>query len=83
MFDADNAGANAIALALTGLLIAFQRAKCYHKRVDGEQHDRLADLGTDFLEDTGEFFDTKAYSATAYQERTPLMREIRREGVDL
>jgi hypothetical protein len=45
--------------------------------------DRLANLGIGFLEDCGAFFDTKPYAATAYQERTPLMREIRRDGVAL
>ncbi len=45
--------------------------------------DRLADLRMDFLDGTGAFFDTKPYLAAAYQERTPLMREIRRDGVDV
>ncbi|HEY1411120.1 MAG TPA: nucleotidyltransferase domain-containing protein [Rhodopila sp.] len=45
--------------------------------------DRLAHLGIGFLEDAGALFDTKPYAATAYQERTPLMREIRRDGVVL
>jgi len=31
----------------------------------------------------GAFFDAKPYAATAYDERTPLMREIRRYGVAL
>jgi hypothetical protein len=44
---------------------------------------RLADLRVTFLDDTGEFFDAMAYPATAYDERTPLMREIRRGGRDL
>jgi uncharacterized protein len=44
---------------------------------------RLADLRTDCLIDTGEFFDTRPFAATAYQDRTPLMREIRRDGVEL
>jgi predicted nucleotidyltransferase len=48
-----------------------------------EELDRLADLRTDFLIETGAFFDTKSYLASAYQERTPLMREIRRDGVPL
>jgi predicted nucleotidyltransferase len=48
-----------------------------------EELDRLADLRTNFLIDTGAFFDTKPYLASAYQERTPLMREIRRDGVPL
>ena len=44
---------------------------------------RLADLRVEFLDATGDFFDTKPFATTAYEERTPLMREIRREGVDL
>jgi hypothetical protein len=40
-------------------------------------------LRIDFLENADAFFDTKPYDATAYQERTPLMREIRRDGVEL
>jgi hypothetical protein len=36
-----------------------------------------------FLGDTGAFFDAKPYPAAAYNERTPLMREIRRDGLDL
>lgn len=48
-----------------------------------EELDRLADLRVEFLDETGAFFDAKPYPATAYSERTPLMREIRREGVDL
>src|SRR5262245_8814921 len=45
--------------------------------------DRLADLRTEFLEDAGVFIDAKPYPAGAYRDRTTLMREIRREGVDL
>lgn len=48
-----------------------------------KEFDRLADLRTDFLDNAGAFFDTKPYRAAAYQERTPLMREIRRDGVEL
>jgi predicted nucleotidyltransferase len=44
---------------------------------------RLADLRIDFLVDFDAFFDAKPYAATAYQDRTPLMREIRRDGVAL
>jgi predicted nucleotidyltransferase len=44
---------------------------------------RLADLSTDILGDTGEFVHAMPYRSNAYDERTPLMREIRREGVDL
>lgn len=47
------------------------------------EFDRLANLRSDFLNDTGVFFDTQPYISTTYQARTPLMREIRREGVEL
>jgi uncharacterized protein len=42
---------------------------------------RLADLRIDFLVESDAFFDSKPYVAAACQERTPLMREIRRDGV--
>jgi len=45
--------------------------------------DRLAKLRVDFLDETDAFFDTKPYLAEAYRERSPLMHEIRREGLDL
>jgi uncharacterized protein len=45
--------------------------------------DRLADLRMEFLDQTGAFFDTKPYLTTAYRQRTPLMREIRRDEVEL
>ena len=45
--------------------------------------DRLADLRTEFLEDAGVFIDAEPYPGGAYRDRTTLMREIRREGVDL
>jgi predicted nucleotidyltransferase len=44
---------------------------------------RLADLRVKFLDETGAFFDAKAYSVAAYRNSTPLMHEIRREGVDI
>jgi predicted nucleotidyltransferase len=45
--------------------------------------DRLADLSTSFLDETGEFVHAMPYRADAYNERTPLMHEIRADGVDL
>jgi predicted nucleotidyltransferase len=45
--------------------------------------DRLADLRLAFLEEADVFFDAKPYLAAVYQERTPLMREIRRDGLDV
>ena len=44
--------------------------------------ERLATLHVDFL-DADAFMDVKPYPATAYLDRTPLMREIRHEGVEL
>jgi len=44
---------------------------------------RLSDLRVKFLDETGVFFDAKPWSATAYNNPTPLMHEIRREGVDI
>ena len=45
--------------------------------------DRLADLSTEIIAETGEFVHAMPYRIEAYEDRTPLMREIRREGVDL
>jgi predicted nucleotidyltransferase len=45
---------------------------------------RLADLGTDILYDTGELVHAMPYLAGMYNDpRMPLMHEIRREGLDL
>lgn len=44
---------------------------------------RLAALETDFLAQTGTFIHAMPYRAGSYLERTPLMHEIRREGIDL
>jgi predicted nucleotidyltransferase len=44
---------------------------------------RLAALRVKFIDETGAFFDAKPYPAGAYRERSPLMHEIRREGLDL
>jgi len=45
--------------------------------------DRLADLRLSFLDETGVFFDALPYAATTYEEESPLMGEIRREGLDV
>jgi predicted nucleotidyltransferase len=45
--------------------------------------DRLADIGTEILDDEGKFVHAMAYSAGAYRDRTPLMHEVRKDGVDL
>lgn len=45
--------------------------------------DRLADLRVRFLDETGVFFDAKPYLTSAYRDATPLMHEIRRDGLEL
>ena len=45
--------------------------------------DQLADLSTDILCDTDEFIHAMPYRAGSYAERTPLMHEIRADGIDL
>jgi predicted nucleotidyltransferase len=45
--------------------------------------ERLADLRVDFLDETGAFFDTKLFPVASYPDRTPLMHEIRPDGLDL
>ncbi len=48
-----------------------------------QELDRLAHLSTDLIDATGEVVNAIAYNAGAYNQRTPLMREIRLEGVDI
>jgi predicted nucleotidyltransferase len=45
--------------------------------------DRLVAIETDILADTGAFIHAMPYRAGSYRERTPLMHEIRRDGIDL
>ena len=44
---------------------------------------RLADLRTDILAETGAFLEARPFRAGSSHDRTPLMHEIRRDGVDL
>jgi len=44
---------------------------------------RLANMRVDFIDESGACFDAKPYSMTAWQDRTPLMHEIRRDGIEL
>jgi len=44
--------------------------------------DRLADLSTDILDETGEFIHAMPYCVGSYNERTPLMLEVHDAGVD-
>ena len=43
----------------------------------------LADLGAALLDETGEFIHAMPYRAGSYDERTPLMHEIRVAEIDL
>jgi len=45
--------------------------------------DRIAVAATDILNETGVVIHAMPYPAGSYRERTPLMHEIRREGLDL
>ena len=49
----------------------------------GPELHRLARLGTAIVDETGEVVHAMPYRAGSYNERTPLMREIRREGIEL
>jgi uncharacterized protein len=44
---------------------------------------RLADIATDVLYEFGGVVHAMPYPAGSYNERTPLMREVRRDGIDL
>jgi uncharacterized protein len=48
-----------------------------------QEIDRLAAIETDILAETGAFVHSMPYRVGSYRERTPLMHEIRREGIDL
>ena len=44
---------------------------------------RLADISTDILYEQGGVIHALPYEAGAYGERSPLMHEIRKDGIDL
>jgi uncharacterized protein len=48
-----------------------------------QEMDRLADIGTDILYDIGGLVHALPYRAGSYRDRTPLMHEIREDGIDL
>lgn len=45
--------------------------------------DRLAEIETDILYDTGAVINALPFAAGAYRERTGFMHELRRDGLDL
>jgi uncharacterized protein len=44
---------------------------------------RLADLRAEILAETNAFLEARPFRAGSYHDRTPLMHEIRRDGLDL
>jgi len=48
-----------------------------------QEVDRIVPVVTEIIDDTGVVIHAMPYRAQAYQDRTSLMREIRREGIDL
>jgi predicted nucleotidyltransferase len=48
-----------------------------------KEMDRLAAIGQDILDQEGKFIHAMPYGAGAYLERTPLMHEIRKDGLVL
>ncbi len=49
----------------------------------GAEAGRIAAIGTDILYDTGAVINAIPFRAGAYRERTGLMQELRRDGLDL
>ncbi len=48
-----------------------------------QELDRIVAIVTDFLYEAEVFIHAMPYRAGSYKDHTPLMRELRREGVDL
>jgi uncharacterized protein len=47
-----------------------------------DEVDRIADIATDIMDETGEFVHAMPYRAETYRDRTPLMHVVRGEGRD-
>lgn len=65
------------------ILITTSQFFCARWAIGFTEMNRLADLSTAILYDTGEFIHAMPYRAGSYNERTPLMHDIRAEGIDL
>ena len=48
-----------------------------------DEADRIANIATEIMDKTGAFIHAMPYPAGTYRDRTPLMHEVRREGIDL
>jgi uncharacterized protein len=44
---------------------------------------RISEITAGIIQDTGELISALPYPAGSYNARTPLMRDVRREGIDL
>ncbi len=49
----------------------------------GQEAGRIAEIETDILYDMGAIINAMPFKAGSYREHTGLMRELRREGIDL
>jgi hypothetical protein len=47
-----------------------------------DEVDRIADIATDIMDETGALVHAMPYRAETYRDRTPLMHEVRGEGRD-
>jgi hypothetical protein len=66
----------------TPIRITTWPCSCAAWLTGGEMH-RLAEIGTDILYDTGASVHALPYRDGFWRERTPLMHEVRRDGIDL
>jgi uncharacterized protein len=62
---------------------AVSEAPWRKKQNRSAEMNRLADLSTSIINETGEFVHAMPYRAGAYNERTPLMLGICKYGIDL
>ena len=66
-----------VSVATDPVLVHFRRT------LDAMYGDRIEPVVTDILFEDGAFIHAMPYRAGAYEDRSPLMHEIRREGLDL
>jgi uncharacterized protein len=48
-----------------------------------QELDRLADIGSEFLDDVGRLVHAMPFVASAWRDQTPLMHEIRKDGINI
>ena len=64
------------------ILITISQCLFTNFRTSGESA-RLVEIGIDLLDDTGAVINAWPFRAGAYNDRTGLMSELRRDGMDL